>query len=154
MIGKSVLFSKASDEWRTPSSLIDYLSNTFIIIYDLAAISENTLTEKYCPNLCESTIHDVRKEIMNLLHAPGEVAFCNPPYSQCREFVCLCVGMNVPIIMLLPARTDTRWFHDYLYKKENIVIEFLRGRLRFSNAKHNAPFPSMLAYINIFKAKT
>ena len=45
-------------------------------------------------------------------------------------------------VMLLPARTDTKWFHDYVYKKAE--IRFLKGRLRFNNAPENAPFPSMI----------
>ncbi len=43
----------------------------------------------------------------------------------------------------LPSRTDTRWFHDYVYKKAE--IRFIKGRLKFKGAKHSAPFPSMLA---------
>ena len=45
------------------------------------------------------------------------------------------------MVMLLPARTDTKWFHDYCTKGK---IEFLRGRLKFGEAKESAPFPSML----------
>jgi site-specific DNA-methyltransferase (adenine-specific) len=48
--------------------------------------------------------------------------------------------------MLIPARTDTTWFHDYIYNKAE--IRFLRGRLKFSNHKNSAPFPSMIV---IFK---
>lgn len=46
--------------------------------------------------------------------------------------------------MLIPARTDTRWFHDYIYRKENVTVEFLKGRLHFSGSKNAAPFPSMI----------
>ena len=44
--------------------------------------------------------------------------------------------------MLIPARTDTRWFHDYIYGKAE--IRFIKGRLRFGNSNVNAPFPSMV----------
>lgn len=44
--------------------------------------------------------------------------------------------------MLIPARTDTRWFHEYVYGKAE--IRFVRGRLKYGNAKWNAPFPSMI----------
>ena len=48
---------------------------------------------------------------------------------------------NCKVVMLLPARTDTRWFHDYCIKGN---IEFLRGRLKFGNSENSAPFPSMI----------
>lgn len=44
--------------------------------------------------------------------------------------------------MLLPARTDTRWFHDYIYGKAE--VRFIRGRLKFGGSKNSAPFPSMV----------
>lgn len=44
--------------------------------------------------------------------------------------------------MLLPARTDTRWFHDYIYGKAE--VRFIRGRLKFGDSKNSAPFPSMV----------
>ena len=46
------------------------------------------------------------------------------------------------IVMLLPARTDTRWFHEFIYKKAK--IRFVRGRLKFGDGKNSAPFPSMV----------
>ena len=46
--------------------------------------------------------------------------------------------------MLMPARTDTRYFHDYIYQKENVEIRFIKGRLKFGDAKNSAPFPSMV----------
>lgn len=49
------------------------------------------------------------------------------------------------VVCLVPARTDTAWWHDYAMKGE---IRFIRGRLKFGDAKHNAPFPSALV---IFK---
>lgn len=52
------------------------------------------------------------------------------------------------IVMLLPARTDTCWFHEFIYGKAE--IRFVRGRLKFGNAENNAPFPSMVA---IFRKK-
>jgi site-specific DNA-methyltransferase (adenine-specific) len=47
-------------------------------------------------------------------------------------------------VALLPARTDTRWFHDYIYHKSNVEIRFICGRVKFVGAKHAAPFPSMI----------
>ena len=50
--------------------------------------------------------------------------------------------------MLVPARVDTRWFHDYIYKKDNVSYEFIKGRLKFSGSKTSAPFPSMIVIFN------
>ena len=52
------------------------------------------------------------------------------------------------IVMLLPARTDTRWFHNYIWNKKNVELRFLKGRLKFEGSKNSAPFPSMIV---IFK---
>ena len=73
-------------------------------------------------------------------------AFCNPPYG--RE-----IGLWVKkayeesekgqlVVMLLPARTDTKWFHDYILGKAE--IRFVRGRLKFGDSTNSAPFPSMV----------
>jgi hypothetical protein len=73
--------------------------------------------------------------------------FINPPYGRelpkwvKRAAMEAQIG-NVPIVMLIPARTDTRWFHDYIYGKTE--IRFLKGRLVFGELKNSAPFPSML----------
>lgn len=49
------------------------------------------------------------------------------------------------VVLLIPARTDTRWFHEYLYRKPNVELRFVRGRLKFGSSKNSSPFPSMLA---------
>lgn len=75
----------------------------------------------------------------------GEVVFCNPPYGrELPKWVKKCYeeGRHADVIMLIPARTDTRWFHDYIYGKAE--IRFIKGRLKFGNAKQSAPFPSMV----------
>lgn len=77
----------------------------------------------------------------------GERCWMNPPYG--RE-----IGRWVEkarreaergalVVGLLPARTDTQWFHEHVLPVAHVV--FLRGRIRFVGAAHPAPFPSMLA---------
>jgi hypothetical protein len=51
-------------------------------------------------------------------------------------------------VALLPARTDTRWFHQYIYRRHK--TRFIKGRLKFGRSKNPAPFPSMIV---IFKPK-
>ena len=76
----------------------------------------------------------------------GNRVFCNPPYGrELPKWVKKCYEESLKgtlVVMLIPARTDTRWFHDYIYGKAE--IRFIKGRLKFGNAKQSAPFPSMV----------
>ena len=81
----------------------------------------------------------------------GEVVFCNPPYGrELPKWVKKCYEESrkgTLVVMLIPARTDTSYFHDYIYHKAE--IRFIRGRLKFNDGKLGAPFPSMVV---IFRA--
>ena len=73
--------------------------------------------------------------------------FCNPPYGRAiGEWVCKAHDEaqkpDTLVVMLIPARTDTAYFHDYIYGKAE--IRFIRGRLHFNESKSGAPFPSMI----------
>ena len=79
----------------------------------------------------------------------GETVFCNPPYGRAiKDWVKKCYEEaqqpNTTVVLLIPARTDTAYFHDYIYQKENVETRFLRGRLKFGDGKNSAPFPSMV----------
>lgn len=75
------------------------------------------------------------------------MVYCNPPYGRelpkwvkkCHDEAML---NNATVVMLIPSRTDTAWFHNYIYGKAE--IRFIKGRLRFGNSKNSAPFPSMI----------
>lgn len=76
----------------------------------------------------------------------GYSVFCNPPYGRAiplwvKKAYEESQKPNTKVVMLIPARTDTAWFHDYCVKGK---IEFLRGRLKFGDSKNSAPFPSMI----------
>ena len=78
----------------------------------------------------------------------GYNVFCNPPYGRAiNAWVEKAYNEskkdNTLIVMLLPARTDTKWFHNFIYHKAE--IRFIKGRLKFGGSKGDAPFPSMLA---------
>lgn len=80
----------------------------------------------------------------------GERVYCNPPYGrELPKWVKKCYeeSSHATIVMLIPARTDTSYFHDYIYHKAE--IRFIRGRLKFNDGKLGAPFPSMVV---IFRA--
>lgn len=77
----------------------------------------------------------------------GHTVFCNPPYGrEISKWVEKAFNESrkekTTVVMLIPARTDTRWFHDYIYR--NAEIRFIRGRLKFGDSKNSAPFPSMV----------
>lgn len=76
----------------------------------------------------------------------GYKVFCNPPYGkEISKWVEKAYEENkkgVLVVLLLPARTDTRWFHNFIYKKHE--IRFIKGRLKFNDCKQPAPFPSMV----------
>ena len=81
--------------------------------------------------------------------------FCNPPYSKIGKWVEKAYWESIKpetvVVLLIPARTDTRYFHDYIYNRSE--IRFIRGRLRFSESTRNAPFPSMVVIFRAAKAR-
>lgn len=128
------LLSSKTGEWSTPQDFFDRLDWKYHFTLDAAATAENAK----CARFFTAEDDGLTK------NWGGEIVFCNPPYG--RE-----IGRWVRkgyeeakaavVVMLLPARTDTHWFHDYCVKGN---ITFLRGRLKFGGAKDAAPFPSML----------
>lgn len=72
--------------------------------------------------------------------------FVNPPYSEINKWVAKAFyetkQENTLVVMLIPSRTDTKYFHDYIYNRAE--IRFIKGRLKFNDGKGTAPFPSML----------
>lgn len=132
-----VMFSSETDLWSTPQDLFDALNKEFQFTLDPCATTENHKCEKYFTKEQDGLSHDWGKETV----------FCNPPYGRTiGEWVKFAYENNLfwnnTIVMLLPARTDTKWFHEYIYGKAE--IRFLRGRLKFGDAKNSAPFPSMI----------
>ena len=84
----------------------------------------------------------------------NEIVFCNPPYGrQISKWVEKAYNSSALTVMLLPARTDTKWFHKWIYKKDSVKVEFLKGRLKFSNSKNFAPFPSMIVIFYPFECE-
>ena len=133
-----VMFSSQTDLWETPQEFFDKLNAEFGFTLDPCATHENAKCDKYF------TI----KEDGLKQNWQGETVFCNPPYGRViKDWVKKCYEEsrkeNTTVVMLIPARTDTSYFHDYIYNKAK-EIRFIRGRLKFGNAKNSAPFPSMV----------
>ena len=141
MANIEVMYSSKTDLWETPQWLFDQLNKEFGFGVDVCATVEN----RKCQYFFDKELDGLSRH-----WTFDEPCWMNPPYG--RE-----IGKWVKkayeesqkgavVVALLPARTDTRWFHDYIYGKAE--IRFLKGRLRFGEATENAPFPNMVV---IFK---
>lgn len=119
MKGGRLHFSSASAHWSTPKALYDALHEEFRFTMDA------------CP---------YGGSIESLMPWEGERVYCNPPYGRGIGNWLRRAREAEIAVYLLPARTDTRWWHDYVMKADE--IRFLRGRLTFGDAEHPAPFPS------------
>lgn len=133
-----ILFSSKSNEWSTPQDFFDNLNNEFNFTLDPCATKENRKCEKYF-----SIEQDGLKQDWS-----NNIVFCNPPYGKeiCKWIEkCYMESKkdNTTVVLLIPARTDTKYFHEYIYNKVK-EIRFIKGRLKFGNQSNSAPFPSML----------
>ena len=132
-----VMFSSATDNWATPQYFFDKLNAEFHFDLDVCADEINHKCDKY-----------YTKQQDGLTMPWKGIVWCNPPYgreigSWVRKALFASVG-GATVVMLIPARTDTKWFHDYIYKRDNVEVRFVKGRLKFGNSKNSAPFPSMV----------
>lgn len=121
-----VLFSSQSMHWATPKSVYDALDREFNFDFDPCPLHETEL-DGAAPLFTQWR---------------GKRVFCNPPYNGIRPFLDRATEADVSVY-LIPARTDTRWFHEICLPLAS-EIRFIKGRLKFADAKASAPFPSML----------
>ena len=137
-MNNELMFSSKTDLWSTPNDFFDKLNDEFHFTLDPCSTHENAKCYK----------HFTEEENGLLQDWGNEVVFCNPPYGrQIKYWVKKAYEEsqkdNTKVVMLIPARTDTIYFHEYIYHKAE--IRFIKGRLKFGNAKNSAPFPSMVA---------
>ena len=126
-------YSSKSNEWTTPQDFFDKLNAEFHFTLDVAATQENAKCEKY---------FTVETDGLNQSWI-GQTCWMNPPYGReigkwiekaYKESI-----KGVTVVCLIPARTDTTYWHEFVMKGE---IRFIKGRLKFGSSKLNAPFPS------------
>ena len=130
-----VMFSSNKTDWTTPQDLFDKLNEEFGFTVDLCADDFNHKCAKYYTKENDGMMADLT----------GEVVFCNPPYGakETPRWIQKCAESNCVSVMLLPRRTDTKAFHQWIYGKAE--IRFIKGRLKFGGGCNNsAPFPSMI----------
>lgn len=127
-----VLFSSKSENWETPPQLFKALDAEFHFDFDVCALPENAKCPRY-----------YTPEDDGLKQPWNGTCWCNPPYGRSiSDWVKKAAESETTVVMLLPARTDTKWFHEYIYGKAE--VRFIKGRLKFGGSKNSAPFPSMV----------
>lgn len=134
-MNKELMFSSKTDLWATPKEYFEKVNNEFFLNLDVCANKENAKCERF-----------FTEEDNGLSQEWNGRVWMNPPYGRTigkwveKAFI---NRNNCDVIVcLLPARTDTKWFHDYIYGVAE--VRFIKGRLKFGDAKNSAPFPSML----------
>ena len=119
-MNKDAMFSSASCEWETPMEFFDKQDAVYHFDLDVCATPDNAKCARY--------------------YTKEQDGLVQPWTGRCWMNVCG-GGCADLVVCLLPARTDTAWWHDYCMKGE---VQFIRGRLKFGKAKNAAPFPSAL----------
>ncbi len=140
------MFSSLTCEWATPQAVFDELNSEFQFDMDVCAMPENAKCERF---------FDARDLWSSLAQKWSGMCWMNPPYG--RELIhwvakahdSAKIDCTATVVCLLPSRTDTAWWHDYVMKADD--VRFIRGRLKFGGAEYNAPFPSAVV---VFRSDT
>ncbi len=135
-----VHYSSKSDEWETPSDLFDKYNKIYDFVMDVAASKENAKCRRW-----------MDKETDALQQDWYSCNWCNPPYSNVKLWIKKAYEESLrgkTTVMLIPARVDTIAWHTWIFPYAK--VEFLKGRLKFSNSKNSAPFPSAIV---VFEGK-
>ena len=134
------MYTSNTDEWETPQKLFEELKKEFGLHIDSCATKQNAKCNLYWDKEADGLQQDWDNHHI----------WMNPPYGReigkWVEKASKIKGKNGLVVCLLPARTDTKWFHDYIYGKAE--IRFIKGRLKFDDQVNPAPFPSAIV---IFK---
>jgi phage N-6-adenine-methyltransferase len=136
-MNNDLMFSRKEDGWETPQDFFDRLDAEFNFTLDPSCTAETAKCRKFYTT----------KEDGLAQSWEGETVYCNPPYGRViADWVRKAYEESrkpfTTVVMLLPARTDTKWFHGYIYGKAE--VRFIPGRLKFGGSPYNAPFPNMI----------
>ena len=123
------LMSSKRQNWRTPKKLYDELNSEFEFDFDPCLLETDTIHFK------------------DMLGSDwgGKSIFVNPPYKDLGKWIKKCYEewlKGKTVVLLIPARTDTKAFHQYIYHQAE--LRFVEGRLCFDDSGRSAPFPSMI----------
>lgn len=126
------MFKSTHDNWSTPIDVLQELDQEFKFNFDPCPLNENPTFD-------------------GLSLEWGTSTFVNPPYSKIKDWCKKAYEESQKgktIVMLIPSRTDTKYWHDYIMKAKE--IRFIKGRLKFGGSKNSAPFPSCIV---VFESK-
>lgn len=128
----SILYSSESEVWETPQDLFNMLDDEFHFDIDVCATPENAKCSTFFSPLDDGLSQDWKG-----------VCWMNPPYGKkIGAWMKKAMEAKTTVVCLVPSRTDTKWWHDYAMKADE--IRFIKGRLKFGNSKNSAPFPSAI----------
>ena len=120
------MMTSLSPHWSTPKHVYQYLNDQYKFDFDPCPLMENNFD--------------------GLSVEWGNRNFINPPYGRdIGKWIKKAYEENLNgklCVLLIPSRTDARWWHDYIMKAHEII--FVKGRLKFGDAKNSAPFPSVI----------
>lgn len=129
------MMSSTTDEWATPQDFFDGLNQELGFGLDVCATAENAK--------CDAYYTKKQNGLAQAWHKAAAVCWMNPPYGrQIGAWMKKAYEESqkgATVVCLVPARTDTAWWHDYAMRGS---VRFVRGRLKFGGAKNSAPFPS------------
>ncbi len=133
-----VHYSSETNEWATPQDFYDKLDEEFNFNLDPCSAKDNAKCEKFF------TIEDDGLAQTWV----GHNVFMNPPYGREIKYwiekalnETLSAERETVVVCLIPARTDTKYWHDFIFNKAS-EVRFVKGRLKFGDGKNSAPFPS------------
>jgi phage N-6-adenine-methyltransferase len=139
---RNIMFSSQTDNWGTPTEFFNKLNKMYgPFTLDAAAEENNAKVSKFYTKQNNGLLQEWKNENV----------FINPPYG--RNITGLWVkkaweecnkDYDTTVTMLLPCRTDTKWFHEYVMNAREVL--FVKGRIKFEGALQGAPFPSVVVY--------
>lgn len=145
-VKREVFASSKSDEWHTPPWLFNWCAAIWGPFgLDVAAASYDAKCDRYYTQAQDGLLKPWS------VHSRPARVWCNPPYSSVKQWVeraAKHAERGGTALLLIPARTDSHWFHDYCFRSA-ASITFIRGRIAFDNPSgkvNSAPFPSCLVW--------
>lgn len=126
-----LMFKSSCDNWKTPDDVYSKLNDEFYFDFDPCPLND-------------------KPDFDGLSIEWGKSNFVNPPYSKISDWCKKAYEeykKGKTVVLLIPSRTDTKYWHEYIMKATE--IRFIKGRLKFGNSKNSAPFPSCVV---VYKA--
>jgi site-specific DNA-methyltransferase (adenine-specific) len=132
-MNRAYMPASQNDDWATPRDLFDQQNRLHKFDLDVAASSTNHLCKEWF-----GLDHDDESRRDGLAADWYGHVWCNPPYGRViKDWVLKASQHHDLVVMLLPARTDTKWFHELVLP--NASVEFIKGRLKFGGGNHQRP---------------